>query len=225
MWTDLRFAFRQCRIRPGFASTVVGTLALSIGATAAVFSVVSAVLWRALPFDQPDRLVWIASVRPDSRNAPFSLPEFMDYRGEARALAGLAAYTSWSASLAGNDVTERLNGARMSANAFDVLGLAPAAGRLLTESDDRADAPKIVVISHRLWLRRYAGAAAVVGTQARINAEPFTIVGVLPAHFPIPLPDIDVVTPLVPDGDRDRRIPPSCVDDERRRGRGVHRAM
>ena len=89
----------------------------------------------------------VASVRPDNPGAPFTLPEFMDYRSRTRTLSGLAAYANWSASLAGDGITERLTGARMSANAFDVLGVMPAAGRLLNDSDDRADAPRVVLLS------------------------------------------------------------------------------
>jgi putative ABC transport system permease protein len=81
---DVRFALRQCRQRPGFALAIVTTLALAIGANTAVFSVVDAVLLRALPFAAPETLVWITSVRPDNREAPFSLPEFMDYREQNR---------------------------------------------------------------------------------------------------------------------------------------------
>jgi predicted permease len=203
---DLRIALRQHVRQPGFALTVVCTLALAIGATTAVFSVVNAVLVRALPFASPERLVWIASVRTDGPNAPFSLPEFMDYRSQTRTLSGLAAYANWSASLAGEGVTERLQGARMSASAFDVLGVSPAAGRLLDESDDRADAPAVVVVSYRLWQRQYGGAADAVGRAVRINGEPFVIVGVLPPQFPLPLRDIDVVTPLAPDRDPLRHV-------------------
>src|SRR3989442_2137743 len=83
-------------------------------------------------------------------------------------------------------VTERLQGARMSANAFDVLGVSPAAGRLLNESDDRADAPQVVVLSNRLWQQQYGGAADTVGRTGRINSEPFVIVGLLPAPLPLP---------------------------------------
>ena len=123
---DARVAIRQLRRQPAFASAVVATLALAIGANVAVFSVVNAVLLRGLPFPSPERLVWIASVRPDTPEAPFSLPELMDYREQARSLA-IAAFGNWSASLVGDSVTERLQGARMSANSFDVLGLSPAA--------------------------------------------------------------------------------------------------
>jgi putative ABC transport system permease protein len=198
---DLRVALRQYLRQPGFALTVVCTLAMTIGATTAVFSVVNTVLVRALPFTSPERLMWIASVRSDNRRAPFTLPEYMDYRSQVRTLSGIAAYANWSASVAGDGVTERLQGARMSANAFAVLGMSPAAGRLLNESDDRADAPRVVVLSYRLWQRKYGGSPAVVGTSARINAEPFLIVGVLPPQFPLPMRDIDVVAPLVPDRD------------------------
>jgi putative ABC transport system permease protein len=196
---DVRIAVRQHRRQPAFALTVVCTLALTIGATTAVFSVVNAVLVRALPFASPERLVWIASVRSDNPSAPFSLPEFMDYRSRTR--TSLAAYANWSASIAGDGLTERLTGARMSANAFDLLGVSPAVGRLLTDHDDRPDAPLVVVLSHRLWQRKYGGAADAVGKAVRINGESFVIVGVLPAEFPLPLRDLDVVTPLAPDRD------------------------
>ena len=201
MTSNLRIAIRQlCRQR-AFALTVVSTLAVTVGASAAVFSVVNAVLVRALPFASPERLLWIASVRPDNPSAPFSLPEFMDYRAQTRTLSGVAAYANWSGSLAGEGITERLQGARMSSNAFDVLGVSPAAGRLLTDHDDRADAAPVVVLSYRLWLRKYGGAPGIIGTIARINGQPFVIVGVLPAHFPLPLRDVDLVTALAPDRD------------------------
>ncbi len=202
----VRAALRQHVRKPGFAVAVVFTLALAVGATTAVFSVVNAVLVRALPFASPERLVWIASVRTDNPSAPFTLPEFMDYRSHTRTLAGVAAYANWSASVAGDGVTERLQGARMSANAFDVLGVSASAGRLLNDSDDRAEAPPVVVLSYRLWQRQYGGAASAVGRVARINGESFVIVGVLPPQFPLPMRHIDVVTPLVPDRDPLRHI-------------------
>jgi predicted permease len=203
--TDLRIALRRHLRQPGFALTVICTLAFTIGATTAVFSVVNAVLVRALPLDSPERLVWIASVRPDNPSAPFSLPEFMDYRSQTRALSGLAAFANWSASLAGDGMTERLQGARMSANAFEVLGVSPAAGRLLNESDDRPDAPQVVLLSHRLWQRQFGGAIDTVGKTLRINGQSFVVVGVLPAQFPLLL-RVDVVTPLVPDRDPLRHV-------------------
>jgi predicted permease len=203
---DLRVALRQHARQRGFAMTVLLTLALAIGATTAVFSVVNAVLVRGLPYGSPEQLVWVASLRPDNANAPFTLPEYMDYRSQTRTLSGLAAYANWSASLAGEGITERLTGARMSANAFEVLDLAPVAGRLLDDTDDRADADPVVVISHRLWQRRFGGQPDAVGKTVRINSTSYLIAGVMPAHFPLPLFDIDVVTALQPDRDPLRHV-------------------
>jgi predicted permease len=199
--TDLRYALRQWTRQPAFALAAISTLAIAIAANTTMFALTDAVLFRALPFADAGRLVWIASVRSDNASAPFTLPEFMDYRARSRSLAGLAAYANWSASLSGDGVTERFQGARMSANAFEVLGVSAAAGRLLGDADDRADAPRVAVISHRLWQQRFGGTTDVVGRRVRINGDPAAIVGVLPAHFPLPLRDIDVIVPLAPDRD------------------------
>jgi putative ABC transport system permease protein len=201
MWRDLVVGLRQFRRQPGFAAAVVSTLALALGANIAVFSVVNAVLFRALPFQAPERLVWITSVRPDNPIAPFTLPEFIDYRSRTRTLSGLAAYAYWRANLAGADANEGLQGARVSANLFDVLGVAPIAGRLLSDNDDRPDAPKVVVLSYQLWKRRFSGTPGIVGSTLRLNGESFLVAGVLPRHFPLPLRDVEVFVPLVPDRD------------------------
>jgi predicted permease len=206
IWKDFRVAARQFRQRPGYALAVAGTLALALGANIAVFTVVHAVLFRALPFRDSGRLLWIVSVRNDNPAAPFTLPEFIDYRGRTRTLSGLAAYANWRASLAGEDVTESLQGARMSANAFDVLGVTPVVGRTMQESDDRPEAPKVAWLSYRLWQRRFGGASGAVGKSVRMTGESYVIAGVLPPHFPLPLRDIDVVIPLVPDRDPTRYI-------------------
>jgi putative ABC transport system permease protein len=206
LWKDLLVAIRQFRHQPGFAFTVIGTLALAIGANIAVFSVVNAILFRALPFIDPERLVWIASVRFDNPSAPFTIAEFMDYRSQTHALSGISAFANWSAMLAGDEITEGLQGARISANAFDVLGVTAVAGRLLHETDDRPDAPKVVVLSYRLWQRRFSGAADVIDKTVRLNGESFMIAGVLPSHFPFPLRDVDVYIPLVPDRDPNRYV-------------------
>jgi predicted permease len=200
--SELRVAFRRQLRQRSFTATVVATLALSVGAIAAVFAVVDAVLLRGLPYAEPQHLVWVASVRTDSEGAPFTLPEYMDYRSRTRSLAGLAAFANWSASLAREGAVERLPGARLSANAFAVLGVRPAAGRLLQEPDDHPGAPPIVVLGHRLWQRRFGGSPDVVGRALRINGEPHTVVGVLPRHLPLPLlREVELVTALVPDRD------------------------
>ena len=206
MWKDFVVALRQFRRQPGFALAVVLTLALAIGANVVVFSVINAVLFRALPFQDPERLIWITSVRPDNPIAPFSLPEFMDYRSQTRTLSGVAAYAYWRANFSGTDVNEGLQGARVSANIFDLLGVKPAAGRLLKDTDDRPETPRVVVLSYPLWQRRFSGAPGVVGSSIRLNGESFLVAGILPPHFLLPLRDVEVYVPLVPDRDPYRYI-------------------
>src|SRR5688500_1532620 len=144
---EFRIATRTMFRAPLFAATVVATIALAIGANTAVFTVTNAVLLNPLPFHAPDRLVWIASITRDQPNFPFSLPEFLDYRDEVRRLDALVAFASWNAIIAGTGPAERLQGIRISSNAFDVLGVRPAAGRLLRAEDDRREAPAVVVLA------------------------------------------------------------------------------
>jgi len=203
---DLRVCLRRFRRAPVATLSIVATLALCIGATTGVFSIVNAVLLRDIPFATPDRLVWIASVRPDRNDAPLSLPEFMEFGERARHVT-LGAFANWSASLATEGGAQRLQGMRMSARGFDVLGAPATAGRLLHAADDAAGADRAVVLSHAFWLRQFGGdTAAALGTTLRLNGEPFTIVGVLPRYFPLPLRDVDVVVPLAPDRDPRRHL-------------------
>lgn len=188
-------------------NAMVSTLGLAMGMNVAVFSIVHAVMLRALPVTSPERVVWVTSVRPDKPMAPFSLPEYVDYRAQTRTLSGLAAFANWSASLEGQGVTERPQGARMSANTFEVLGVAASAGRLLQKRDDAAGAPAVAMLSYRLWQRQFGGAADVVGRTLRINGEPHVVVGILPQYFPLPLmASVAVVVPLAPDPDPLRGI-------------------
>jgi putative ABC transport system permease protein len=197
---DLQRAARTLLRAPLFTFPVIATLAIAVGATATVFSVVYAVLIRALPYREPERLVWLSSVRPDRPDAPFSLPETMDYRERARTI-DIAAYANWSATLATAGVAQRLQGMRISANAFQVLGVSPVAGRLLLPSDDDATAGHVVLVSHAFWQNELGGSRAAIGQTIRLNAEAYTVVGVLPGDFTLPLRDVDVVVPLQPDLD------------------------
>ncbi len=197
---ELQRAGRTLFRAPRFTLPVVTTLAVAVGATATVFSVVNAVLIRGLPFRQPEGLVWISSVRPDRPDAPFTLPELMDYRARARTV-DIAAYANWSATLATTGVARRLQGMRLSANAFEILGVRAAAGRLLVPSDDDAAAPRVALLSYTYWRGELAGASAAVGGTIRLNGEPYTVVGVMPRYFPLPVRDVDIVVPLVPDLD------------------------
>ena len=198
---DARFGFRTLRRSPGFFTVAVLTLALGIGATVAAFSVVNAVLLRPFAFQNPDRLLWIYAQRVDAPRTSFSLPEYCDYRDQNTSFAGLGAIGSYNANLSDTGEPERVQGVRISANAFGILGLQPFLGRTLVEADDRTGAPGVAMISYGLWSRRYANDPSVVGRSVNLNGEPRQIVGVLPRNFALPNLDTDVVVPLQPESD------------------------
>ena len=146
-WREIRRSLRSLMKRPGFLAAAVLTLALGIGANTSLFSVVNAVLLRQLPFAHADRTVWITGVRPDRNDAPFSLPDFLDYRDHTDSLDSISAVGSWSGNLTGRGDAERLTGVRASANVFETLGVNAAVGRTLEPEDDRPGAPSVVVMS------------------------------------------------------------------------------
>ena len=198
---DLRYAFRRLVGAPGFTLLALVTLSLGIGANTALFSVVHAVLLKPLPFAEPKRLYWVYSRHTSTDRYPFSLPEFCDYRDRSRTLEALAGFASWSGNLGGEENTERIPGLRVSGNFFDTLGVAAALGRTLRPADDVPGSEKVVVLSSRLWLRRFGGEPAVVGRPITLNGDSYTVVGVLGASFLFPVRDIDLAIPLAPDQD------------------------
>jgi predicted permease len=185
--------------------TIVATLSIAIGATAAVFAIVDVVLWRGLPFPDPSRLMWIASVRTDRDDAPFTVPELMDFSERVRDVE-LAAFANWSATFLVGDATIRLQGMRMSGNGFRVLQATPAAGRLLRPEDDAIGADKVVVLSYGLWQSRFAGSLEIVGHAIPLNGERYIVAGVMPRNFPWSMRNVDIVVPLSPDSDPRRHI-------------------
>lgn len=205
---DFRHSLRSLRRSPGFAFTAIVTLALGIAAITLLFSLVDAVLLRPLPFMEPDRLAWLYSRVASRPRALFTLAEFCDYRDRNRSFQRLAAVGSFNANLVdrGGDA-ERVQGVRISADAFAMLGVTPASGRLLAAADDLPQAPRVAVISHHLWQHRYGGDAAVVGTTVMLNGESYEIAGVLPRGFILPALDSEVAVPLKPESDplRDER--------------------
>ena len=202
---DVRAAARSLRRAPAWSCAVAGILAVSLGAASTVYSIADAVLFKALPYRQPEQLVWVSSVKAQRPDAPFSLPEFLDFRARATTV-DLAAYGNWSASYFTPGGTRRLQGARFSANTFDVLGAHPSAGRLLRSDDDSAGAPAVVVLGYRLWRQEFGGDSTVVGRELRLNGQAYTVVGVLPRHLPLPLRDIEVASALRPDLDPRRTV-------------------
>ena len=145
---DFKFALRQLRKSPGFTLVAVLTLALGIGANVAIFSVVNTVLLRPFAFSQPDRLVWISSQMPTNPRAPFSLPEFCDYRDQNTLFDGLAAVGTYNANLVDSGEPERVQGLRLSANIFQLLGVRPLRGRAFVAEDDALNAAPVAMISY-----------------------------------------------------------------------------
>jgi predicted permease len=200
-WREIRRSLRSLMKRPGFLAAAVLTLALGIGANTALFSVVNAVLLRQLPFAHADRTVWITGVRPDRNDAPFSLPDFLDYRDHTDSLDSISAVGSWSGNLTGRGDAERLTGVRVSANLFETLGVNAAVGRTFEPEDDRPGAPSVVVMTYGLWQRRFGGDNNLVGQPLELNGASYTLVGILPPNFFFPIPEAELAVPLVPDAD------------------------
>ncbi len=190
---DTRYALRQLRKAPGFAITVVLTLALGIGANAAVFTLFDQVLLRMLPVSRPQELVrfeWTGGFRGsmssfggDSHNY-FSYPMYKDLRDQNRVFDGLVAADRASVGLSWHNQAESEDAEIVSGNYFQMLGLKPAAGRLLTQQDDTAkNANPVVVLSYNYWKTRFGGQRDVIGQAILVNGHSFTIVGIAPADF------------------------------------------
>ncbi len=197
---DLRFGFRSLRRNPGFTAAAVLTLSLGIGANSAVFSIVNAVMLRPLPVRDGERLVVVAVSR-GIEGAPERLSrlDMEDYRSQADAFADMAAYAMGFGGLVADRTTERVWLTYVSGNYFSMLGLKPAAGRLIRSDEGRvAGADPVLVLSHSYWRRRFSGDPSVVGKVVRLNGRPFTIVGVAPEgfHGTYSFVDFDVFTPL-----------------------------
>ena len=182
---DLRHSARGLTKRPGFTLAVVATIALGVGANAAIFSVVDAALLRPLPYVEPDRLVhlWSWKETGEGSRMEASYPDFLDIRERAKTLEGVAGYHTNRATLATGDVALVLPAAKVTANFFDVLGVNPLAGRRFEEGEDAADAPPVAMITHDLWQRVFSAEQSVVGRTVQIDGVTFTIVGVLPPEF------------------------------------------
>ena len=193
--SDLRLALRQWLRRPLLPTAVVLTLTAGLGAAIAVFAVAWAVVWRPLDVPTPERLVWIASVT--AGDADGSSPgAALTWQSDARTLDALAAVRHVAGAYADGTGTDRLPGALVTASLFDVLALAPVQGRAFTATDDTPGAARVVLVAHRVWHTRYAGAADTIGRVVTLDGRPATIIGVLPAHAETLVPDADWWAPL-----------------------------
>ena len=181
LWQDLRYGVRMLLKNPGFTAVAVIALALGIGANTAIFSVVNSLLLRPLPFEQPDRLVqvWESSAKLGRNEIPASFPNFADWRDQNHVFEQVVAYADWTFNLTGTAEPERLRSAIVSPAFFAMLGIKPIMGRTLLPDEDQPGKDLSVVISQRLWQRRFSSDPNIVGKAIGLNGKSFTIVGVI----------------------------------------------
>ncbi|HWH50607.1 MAG TPA: ABC transporter permease [Gemmatimonadaceae bacterium] len=193
---DARFAIRSLRKNPGFAATVVLTLALSIGATTAMFSVVNGILLDPLPFANGDRLVWTVNhgTRPYDSMSP---PDFHDWGTLNNAFEAVGGWMVSGVDLVGGAAPVHLTSADVSGNWFTMLGVRMVLGRGLVASDEGVGKPKIAVLSYGLWQRQFGGDRSVVGHAILLDGNKYTVVGVAPRAFQFPS-DADIWRPVIP---------------------------
>ena len=183
---DLRFAIRQLRKTPGFTLTVVFTLALGIGATTAIFSLVQGILLRPLPFSDPDRLVLLGDHLGNNPNLPVSAREIGTYTNATSAFSSLGGYITTNYELSGGAIPEEVDAARFTAGVFPTLGVQPILGRAFGQQEDDAHQP-VAVISYALWLNHYHRDPSVLNSPIVLDRKPYTIIGVMPRSFEFPL--------------------------------------
>jgi putative ABC transport system permease protein len=186
-WQDLTYGFRIAIRNPVFSLVVIVTLALGIGANTAIFSVVNAVLLRPLPYPQSDRLIMLYSAWPGQGipRAGSALPDYRVFRDQNQTLEGLAGFYYGDVNLSGgNQTPERVQGARITANLFSVLHVAPILGQNFLPEDEKWGQHRVVLLSHSLWQRMFGGDPNAVGRQISISGRPFLVRGVMPEGMP-----------------------------------------
>jgi len=200
---DVRYAFRTLRRNPGFAVVVLLTLALGIGANAAIFSVVDAVLLQPLPYRDADRLmvIWGDLRRPGLNDIPASAGEYVDYRDRSHAFEQVAAYDTVGFNLTGGGEPERVEGAVVTTTFFALLGGSAQIGRTFVAAEDQPGRDDVVVLSHSLWTRRFSANPAIVGQTIPVDGHPTQVVGVMPAAFRFPDRSIEIWKPFLLDAE------------------------
>jgi putative ABC transport system permease protein len=196
---DLRYGLRQLVEAPTFSLAAVLTLALGIGATTAMFSVIDSALLRPLPYPDGDRLAIVEELVP--RYGPFSVSpaNFLDFRRQSASFEHLGAFTRASATLTTAAGPDHVNGALVSWDFFPTLGTPPAAGRTFSAEEDQPGAAPVVVVSHAMWRDRLGATAAILGRPITLDGTPVTVVGIMPPEFQFPAPGIEFWRPLALD--------------------------
>ncbi len=195
---DVRYAFRTLWRNPGFAAVAVFTLALGIGANAAIFSVTNGVLLKPLEYRGPERLVFIESQFPTLGFDEFwvSPPEYRDMQQNLRSFSAIGAWRTGSTSLSGIDAPVRVPSAVASAELFRTLGVPPELGRAFSAEEDVEGGPPVVIISHRLWSSVFGRDAGILGRSVEADGRTSTVIGVMPPNFDVQGSRVDVWEPL-----------------------------
>ena len=195
---DLHYALRSMRSRRVTVAVIITTLALGIGATTTVFSVVDGVLLQPLPYTHPEQLVAIENhwQDRDAGNNSISPAEYFDYLDQQRTLSAFGVYAGAVVNLTGDGEPERVTAAGVSAGVMSALGIRPQMGRLIDLDDDRPGANDVVLLSHELWERRFASSPEIVGKRIQVDGTSLAVIGVLPPHFRLPA---DMSTELAPE--------------------------
>ena len=183
---DVKYAARGLTKSPGFNSLVILTLALGIGATTAIFSVVYGVLLRPLPFPDPDRIVAIWEVNQRGTWSRLADPNFDDFRDQNHSFEAAAKYSDWIASVAGPAAPTRSRIAVVTRGFFGVLGLEPERGRTFAPDDSRQAAAPVLLVSHRYWKEHLGSASDLSGVKLRVESRIYSVVGVMPERFDFP---------------------------------------
>lgn len=190
MLQDLRYALRSLVKTPGFTAVALITVALAIAANTAVFSLVNGLLIRPLPFKAPQDIVLLFEkfTAQGLDQIPVSAPEYLDYQKQVRSYEGIAAFNFANFNLTGGDMPERIQGAVVTPSLFPLLGVQPIKGRVFNESEFGEGNDGAVLISERLWRRRFNSDPQIVGAQVSINGRSLSVIGIMPAQFEFPLP-------------------------------------
>lgn len=196
MLSDLKFAFRCLLTAPAFAAVVILTLALGVGATTAVFSVVRAVLIKPLPYPNPDQLVLLSESSEQVPSMSVSYPNFQDWRERQQTFTAMGAFQLQTLNYVGAQGSERVAGALLSHDIWTTLAQPPQLGRIFSEAEDRPGGERVAVISDAFWRRNFAARPDVLGSRIRLSGQLYSIIGVMPGGFDFPMPSTQVWTSL-----------------------------
>ena len=220
MMNDVGYSIRVLAKNPGFTAIVIVTLALGIGASTAIFSVVNSVMLRRLPYPNADRIVAVQELNREGTQVQVTGPNFLDWRAQNTVFEHLAAIRQTFVNLTVNDQAERITLAQTSANFFDVFGVGPQQGRLFVAGDEQAGHPAVAVLSDALWRRRFGADAGLIGKPVTLDGATYTVIGIAPANFQYPnkteawLPPLKLAPEFSP-----------AIDPTQRRGMGYLSAV